>query len=219
MMRYMFLSLIGFFLLFLAACGGAGGNASGNQGDYEQTKKMVVDILQTEEGKKALTEILSDQKMKEELIMNSDQVKTAINETLVSDKGKKMWTTLFEDPKFVEGFAKSMEEPQKELQKSLMSDADYQKQMLELLQNPEITDQMLSVLKSQQFRAHLEETIQQTLETPTFQAKMQEILLKAAEEQAKSQGEGGGGSNSGQGGQGGGQSGGGKGQGGGGGAQ
>ena len=54
-----------------------------------------------------------------------------------------------------------------------------------LMQNPEVTDQILSVLKGQQFRAHLEETIQQTLETPTFQAKMQDILLKAAEEQAK----------------------------------
>ncbi|WP_085993620.1 spore germination lipoprotein GerD [Oceanobacillus senegalensis] len=190
MIRIAHVTIVGFCLLFLAACGG-GGNTSGNEGDYDQTKKMVIDIIKTEEGKKALTDTLSDEKLKQELVMNSEVVKNTINETLVSDKGKKMWQKLFEDPKFVEGFAKSMEESQMELQKKLMSDSEYQKKMLELLQNPEITDQILSVLKGQQFRAHLEETIQQTLETPTFQAKIQEILLKAAEEQAKGKGGGG----------------------------
>ena len=42
---------------------------------------------------------------------------------------------------------------------------------------------ILSLMKSQQFRAHLEETIIQTFETPLFKAKIQEILLKAAQEQ------------------------------------
>ena len=195
--------LICLFIAFLSACGG--GESSGKEGEYDTTKKMVVDILQTEDGKKALQEIMADEKMKQELVIQSDVVKKAINETLVSEKGSQMWNTLFKDPKFVEGYAKSMEDEQKKLMKSLMSDADYQKQMLELLQNPEITDQILSVLKSQQFRSHLEETIQQTLETPLFQAKIQEILLKAAEEQGKGQkgggeqgGEQGGGPESGQ---------------------
>jgi len=184
MYRYNALAIIGFCLFVLSSCGG-GTNSSGNDADYEKTKSMVVDILQTEDGKKALTEILSDEKLKQELVINSDVVQQSINETLVSDKGKEMWKKLFEDPKFAEGFAKSMEESQMDLQKKLMNDSEYQKKMLELMQNPEVTDQILSVLKGQQFRAHLEETIQQTLETPTFQAKMQDILLKAAEEQAK----------------------------------
>ncbi|MBP2079086.1 spore germination lipoprotein GerD [Oceanobacillus polygoni] len=196
MLRKVCLTLLGISLMVLVACNGEGG--SHNEGDYEATKKMVVDILQTEDGKKALAEIMSDEKLKQELVIQSDVVKESINETLVSDKGKEMWSTLFEDPSFVEGYAKSMSEEQKELMKDLMSDAEYQKQMLELLQNPEVTNQMLSLLKSQQFKAHLEESITQTLETPLFQAKMQEILLKAAEEQAKQQG--GGGSQQGEGG-------------------
>ena len=36
-----------------------------------------------------------------------------------------------------------------------MNDSEYQKKMLELMQNPEVTDQILSVLKGQQFRARL----------------------------------------------------------------
>jgi len=206
MLRIVVMSLLGITLTLLAACNGD--TAANKEGDYEATKKMVVDILQTEDGKKALAEIMADEKLKQELVIQSDVVKSTINEALASDKGKEMWTTLFEDPKFVEGYAKSMSEEQQKLMKDLMNDAEYQKQMLELLQNPEITDQMMTLMKSQQFRAHLEETITQTLETPLFQAKIQEILLKAAEQQSQGQQGGGGQSGGGQGG-GGGQSGGG----------
>ncbi|WP_087975108.1 spore germination lipoprotein GerD [Oceanobacillus rekensis] len=212
MIRFVFITLLGISFTMLAGCNGE--STAGKEGDYETTKKMVVDILQTEEGKKALTEIMADEKVKQELVIQSDVVKSAINETLVSEKGKEMWTTLFKDPKFVEGYAKSMSEEQKKLMKDLMNDSEYQKQMLDLMKNPEITEQMLTLLKSQQFRSHLEETITQTLETPLFQAKIQEILLKAAEEQGK-QKEGGGGSGGGEGGGsggGGGESGGGEGQ-------
>lgn len=153
--------------------------------DYEKTKKMVVDILQTDEGKKALHEIMADEKMKQHLIMESDAVKNAISETLGTEKGTEMWKKLFEDPEFVKTFTESMAEEQKKLFKTLMNDADFQKQMLELLQNPEITKQTLTLMKSQQFREHLEETIQQTIESPLYQSKIQDILLKAASKKEK----------------------------------
>lgn len=181
MRQIMFLFLICLTLLITSACGGEA--SSGNENNYDGTKKMVVDILQTEDGKKALVELMADEKIKKELVIESDVVKDSINSALASEEGSDMWEKLFEDPSFVEKFAKSMEEEQKKLMKQLMNDADYQKQMLELLQNPEIDEQMLKVMKSQQFRAHLEETIQSTLETPLFQAKMSEVLLKAAEKQ------------------------------------
>lgn len=213
MLRNFFLPFIGVTLLFISACGG---EAAPKETDYDATKKMVVDILQTEDGKKALGEILADEKMQQKLVIESATVKQAIDETLTSEKGAEMWKKLFEDPKFVETFYKSVEEDQKKLMKSLMNDSEYQKQMMDLLQNPEMEEATIQTLKSQQFRAHLEETIQQTLESPLFQAKIQEILLKAAEEQSK--GQGGSGESGGQGGgQGGGSGGGGESEGGGGG--
>jgi spore germination protein D len=199
-LRVYFLSLIGALLLFISACGG---EAAPKEADYDATKKMVVDILQTDDGKKALGEILADEKMQQKLVIDSATVKKSIDETLTSEKGSEMWKKLFEDPKFVETFYQSIEEDQKNLMKSLMNDPDYQKQMMDLLQNPEMTDATIQTLKSQQFRSHLEETIQQQLESPLFQAKIQEILLKAAEEQSKG-GQGGGGQSGGQGGAGGG---------------
>lgn len=194
MLRIICFPLVSVFFLILSACGG---QAAPKETDYDATKKMVVDILQTEDGKKALGEILSDEKMQKQLVIESSTVKKAIDETLASDKGAEMWKKLFEDPKFVETYYKSIEEDLKKLLTDLMKDSEYQKQMLEILQNPEMMEQTTKTLKSQEFRAHLEETIQTTLESPLFLAKIQDILLKAAEEQSK--GGGGSGSESGDG--------------------
>ena len=76
-----------------------------------------------------------------------------------------------------------------------MSDSEYQKKLLEFFQNPEMTEQMVSALKGQQFREHLEKTIQETLDSPMFKAKMTDTIIKAAEEMkpsGDSQGGGGG---------------------------
>lgn len=195
MIRAHFLSMICMIVLFGAGCSG---NNAMKEMDYDQTKKMVVDILQTDEGKKALQDVISEDKMKQHLVMESDVVKEAITQALVSKKGEEMWKKLFEDPKFVESFNKSISEEQKKMFKSLMNDAEFQKQMLELLQDPEMSKQTLTLLKSQQFRGHLEETIQQTLDNPLFQAKMEKLLLKAAEKKQQSEQQSGGGGGGGQ---------------------
>jgi|SRR5699024_5411547 len=182
MKRFMMVSFISLFFLLLTACGG---EETSRQAEYDTTKKMVVDILQTDDGKNALVEILADEQLKQQLVMDSDTVKEAINESVASEKGKKMWETLFKDPEFAKAFAKSMEDEQKKLMKDLMNDPDYQKQMLSLMKDPEMTDQMMQLLKSQEFGEHLQKSIQETFENPIFQAKIQEILLKAAEEQGE----------------------------------
>ena len=74
--------------------------------DYEKTKKMVVDILKTDDGKKAIQDVLSDEGIKSELIMNQDIVTKTVEETLASDKGKKFWEKAFKDPKFTAAYAK-----------------------------------------------------------------------------------------------------------------
>lgn len=176
--------LLSFFAIFILT-GCLNETSSKKELDYDQTKKMVVDILQTDEGKKVLQEIIADDKMKQHLIMDSDVVEQSIKNTLGSKESSNMWKELFEDPSFVESYQKSMSDEQKELFKNLMHDATFQKQMLDLLQNPEISNQMLIVLKGPKFREHLEKTIQETLKTPLFQAEIQHLLLDAAEKEQK----------------------------------
>ena len=85
--------------------------------DYEETKKMVVDILKTDDGKKAIKEIMSDDEMKSELILNEKVVTDTISKTLTSEKGVEFWKKAFEDPKFAETMANSMKDSNEKLLK------------------------------------------------------------------------------------------------------
>lgn len=167
-------------LVFLAACNGSSG--ASEQADYDTTKKMMVDILKSDDGKKAMTEVLSDEEMQQSMALESEVVSQAVQQTLISEEGKAFWSKLFSDPTFVQEFSKVLEDQQKELMKGLMKDAEYQKLMIELYKNPEMMEQMVTVMQGQKFKAHLETTIEETLSSPVFQAKMTETLLKAAEE-------------------------------------
>ena len=170
------------FSCFLIIIGCAPREQGNQRLDYEETKKMVVDILKTDDGKKAIDEILTDDKMQQKLVMDQAVVTKAIQETLTSDKGAEFWQKNFEDPKFVESFAKSMQSEHEKIIKELMKDPDYQKMMMEILKNPEMEEEMNKVLRSQEMRAHMQTVITETLESPLFKAKMQELLIKGAEE-------------------------------------
>ncbi|MBP3038183.1 spore gernimation protein GerD [Bacillaceae bacterium Marseille-Q3522] len=185
------LPLLSLFLLTSCNQDDTGGNV-----DYEQTKKMTVDILKTDEGKKAIQEILADEQMKQQLIMDQAIVSNTIASTLTSEAGTEFWKKSFEDPKFAEAMATGMKTENEELLKSLMKDPDYQKMMLDLLKDPDFEKVISDTLKSQEYRKHLQEVITETFESPLFKAKLQDVLLKAASEIQK-----GGGQQGGQGGQ------------------
>ncbi|HWO94810.1 MAG TPA: spore germination lipoprotein GerD [Bacillus sp. (in: firmicutes)] len=178
--------------------------------DYDQTKKMVVDILKTDEGKKAIEQVMNDEKMKQQLIMDQAIVKETVQNTLTSEKGSEFWKKIFEDPKFAESFAKSLQKEQENIIKNLMNDPDFQKSLIETLQNPEMEKQTLTVLRSQEYRSHIQKIMTETFESPLYKAKIQDLLLKAATEvnqdkKGKEEGGGEGGGDEGGGGEGGGE--------------
>jgi spore germination protein D len=163
--------------------------SGGQQVDYEQTKKMVVDILKTDDGKKAIQEVMSDDKMKETLVMDQQVVADTIQQTLTSENATEFWKKTFSDEKFAQGIAKSMRSENEKLLKDLMKDPEYRGMMIEVFKEPEIQKEMADALKSKEYREHLQTVISETLESPLFKVKMQELLLKAAEEtQSKNEG-------------------------------
>lgn len=188
-------------LILITFTGCAGGETSGGgELDYEQTKKMVVDILKTDDGKKAIQEVMSDDGMKETLVMDQKVVAQSVEKTLTSDKGTEFWKKQFEDPKFAESFAKSMQKEHENLLKDLMKDPAYRGMMIEIMKDPELGKEVTTLLKSKEYREHLQTVITETLESPLFKVKMQDILIKAAEEMQTAGGKGGGESGSGSGG-------------------
>lgn len=171
--------------IFLTSC--AANETKGNDVSYEETKKMIVDILKTDEGKKALQDVLSDEQFKQEIIMNQEETKKAIEETLVSEKGKKFWEEQLKDEKFAKSFAKSMEKPFEDLMKGLMNDPEYQKKMMELMQNPEMEKNFTKLIKSNEMRSHYQKLIQEAFENPMFKAEIFDMLKKIADEQLNAQ--------------------------------
>ena len=94
MKRIILLLLLILAIFFTTSC--AQDQAStGGKLDYEETKKMVVDILKTDDGKKAIQEVMSDEKLKEKLVMDQAVVTETIEKTLTSEKGIEFWKKTF----------------------------------------------------------------------------------------------------------------------------
>lgn len=169
-------SLITICLLLLISCSNNAETAK--ETDYETMKKMIVDILQTEDGKKALSEVLNDDAMKQRLVIDSDTVKDALKEQFISEQGSEMWANYFKDPVFVESFADALEKEHIEMLKRAMNDAAFQKQVMEIIQDPALSEHFLTILKSQAYREHVEKLIEESLETPSFQGKVKKMIEK-----------------------------------------
>ncbi|WP_042353563.1 spore germination lipoprotein GerD [Bacillus rubiinfantis] len=173
------------FMLALAGCSSTDAEGGG-QIDYDQTKKMVVDILKTDDGKKAIQDVMTDDAMKEKLVMDQKVVSDTIEKTLTSDKATAFWKKTYSDPKFAQGVAKYLRSENEKLLKDLMNDPSYRNMMIQVLKEPEIQSEMADAMKSKAFREHLQKVINETMDSPLFKAKMQEFLIKAAED-AKAQ--------------------------------
>ncbi|MBT2725615.1 spore gernimation protein GerD [Bacillus sp. ISL-75] len=168
-------------MVFLTSCS-SNDASSGGQIDYEETKKMVVDILKTDDGKKAIQDVMSSDSMKEKLVMDQKVVSDTIQQTLTSDKAKQYWKETFSDPKFAQSISKNLKSENKKLLKELMNDPEYRGMMIEVFKEPEIQKELADALKSKEYREHLQKVITETVDSPLFKAKIQELLLKAAEE-------------------------------------
>jgi len=172
-----------FTLIILTACKN---NPTASQDDkYEATKEMVVDILKTDEGKKAVSETLQDKDMQQQFLVHSDETKALLKQTLTSEKRKAMWKDLLTDTEFKGELAKSLTNEHKEVSKELLKDPDYQKQLYQLLKNPEVTKKLQDTIKSQKVKKHLEATIEEAVSSPKFEKRLLELIDEQKEHSNK----------------------------------
>lgn len=173
------------FTSLFIICSGCSSSDTGNELDYEKTKKMVVDILKTDDGKKAIKDILSDESVKNELIMNEDVVTKTIEKELISDKAKKFWEKAFKDPKFAATYAKAIKKEHEQLMKDLTKDPAYRAMITDIMKEPELEKEFTKLLKSNDMRKLYKDLIIETGESPMVKAKMEDILTKAAKKAAE----------------------------------
>ncbi|SOC39014.1 spore germination lipoprotein GerD [Ureibacillus acetophenoni] len=196
--RLLILSVV---LLFLASCS----DTPTQTMSYDEIKKIMIDSIQTEDGKKALRQMLEDPSIRDLIILEHDQVETAIKDTLLSEEATEFWKKQFEDPKFKESIAKSMKEQQTDIMKDLIKNATFQEDLVKFFGQPDMQKQLETILKSSTLRKQMEEVVMQTIEDPLLQTKWQELIRKSGEGASKSGGKEGGGEGGGEGGSGGGQ--------------
>lgn len=185
--------------ILLASCT----EANNQQLSYDEVKKIIMDSIQTEDGKKAIRQLLEDPSFRDIIVLEHDEVQTAINDTLLSEEAKDYWKKTFEDPTFKENMAQSMKEQQEEIMKALIKDSSYQEDLVNFFGQADMQKELETVLKSAKLRKQMEEIVMETIENPLLQTKWQELIKKSGQA-AEATGEGGGGSESGGGEEGGG---------------
>ncbi|WP_096438248.1 spore germination lipoprotein GerD [Alteribacter populi] len=179
------LSLLVFCLLAFTGC--AAMEEQNTQPDYESTKKMMVDMLKTDEGKQAIQEILQDEQVRQSIILDQAFVKDTIESTLTTEQGKGFWEEMMKDTEFTKSLAESMQEENEQVLKGLMKDPEYQGMLIDVMKDPEMEDEYLELMQSKEYRTQVMNIMTEAFESPYFIARLNTVLAKVAEEQMKKQ--------------------------------
>ncbi|WP_054956033.1 spore germination lipoprotein GerD [Paenibacillus dakarensis] len=197
--------------VLLTACGSDQGYSSQQLG-YKEMKSMVVDILKSDDGKKAVQEALGtsgsssggggsmNAKMLTE--QSSAQIRTAVKDTLVSEEYKKELEKIMTDPKFAGEFAKAINAESKQLHMQLIKDPMYQKSIQDIMKTPEVMKSFLDLTKTSDYRKQSMTVMQEAMQNPLFRMEVLELLktvvkeelepsVKKKDQQGEGQGQGG----------------------------
>ncbi|OBZ15538.1 spore gernimation protein [Bacillus sp. FJAT-27264] len=207
-----FASLTLSLVLTLTACGGEQSSSSSGQGGYKEMKTMVVDILKSDDGKKAVEEALSSpssgggegggsgMSMKMVPLQTSEQIRVAVKDTLTAPEYKKELEKIMTDPKFAGEFAKAINTQSKELHQQLIKDPTYQKSVGEIMKSPEMTKMYLDLTKTSDYRKQTMTIMQDAMQNPLFRMEVlnllktvvqEELQPKVQKKEGRGQGEGG----------------------------
>lgn len=170
-------------LLFIAAAG-CGSQARQPTPTYQENKKMVLDMLKTNEGKQTFKELLEDKEMRNVIVLDEPVVKKTIIETLTTEQGKKIWIELLADPEFSDRLARTMQRENEGLLKKMMKDPGYQGMMMDVLKAPRLQEQYLDLMKTKPFREQLKLGVQEALTSPLFKKQLMEAIADTLKKQA-----------------------------------
>ncbi|MEK5257018.1 spore germination lipoprotein GerD [Paenibacillus sp. FSL F4-0125] len=193
-MKWRFIGSVGLalgFVMALTACGGEQTSSSSGQGSYKETKTMVLDILKSDEGKKAVEESLSSSSsggtsgmsMKMMPLQTTEEIKTAVKDTLTAPEYQKEIEKIMTDPKFAGDFAKAIQSQSKELHLQLIKDPTYQKSVEEIMKSPEMMTMFLNLTKTPDYRKQSMKTMQESMQTPLFRMEVLNLLKKVVQEE------------------------------------
>lgn len=179
--------IIAFIMIFVivsVGCNAFKQNESANP-DYKELKQMVIDILQTEDGKKAIKETIEDPKLKKNMVLEDKEVEQIIQKELLSPENKEKLKSMYEDPKFAAELAKALQKENEKLIKDLMKDPEYRKSLLEVMNEKEFKEMIMGIMKSNEYRAQMMTVIKESLQSPLFKEDLMKLMEEANKEALK----------------------------------
>ncbi|ASA24330.1 spore germination lipoprotein GerD [Paenibacillus donghaensis] len=179
-------------VMALTACGGEQSSSSSGQGGYKEMKTMVVDILKSDDGRKAVEEALSGSEsgatgsglsMKMMPLQTNAEIRVAVKDTLTSPEYQKEIEKIMTDPKFAGDFAKAVNSQSKELHLQLIKDPSYQKSVGEIMKSPEMTKMFLDLTKTADYRKQTMTIMQEAMQNPLFRMEVLNLLKTVVQEE------------------------------------
>ncbi|MED5019986.1 spore germination lipoprotein GerD [Paenibacillus chibensis] len=177
------------------------------QGDYKEMKTMVVDILKSDEGKKAVEDAIKQSGsgsssggmgMQMMTAQATDQIRTAVKDTITSEEYKKEFEKIMTDPQFAGEFAKVISSQNKQLHMQLIKDPTYQKSISDIMKSPEVMKSFLDLTKTPEYRKQSMTVMQEAMQNPMFKMEVMSLLknvvtqeLQPKVEKSSKSGEGG----------------------------
>lgn len=181
MKKALFLYVSLSMLVLLSGCAGS----SSEQPSYQENKKMVLDMLKTDDGKKTIKELLEDKDMQAAIVFDTPVIKKTILDTFHSDQGKKLWTDLVADPVFAKKLAQTMMHENESLLKKMMKQPDYQGMMMDVLRAPKMEQDYLNLLRTKPFREQLKTEIQEAIASPAFDKVVTDAIQTLMKKQSE----------------------------------
>ncbi|MCE3203387.1 spore germination lipoprotein GerD [Paenibacillus sonchi] len=188
-------SLVLSMVMALTACGSEQSGSSSGQVSYKEMKTMVVDILKSEEGKKAVEEALSTPSsgsegtstsglsMKMMPLQTTEQIRVAVKDTITAPEYQKEIEKIMTDPKFAGDFAKAVNSQSKELHLQLIKDPTYQKSVAEIMKSPEMMKMFLDLTKTSDYRKQSMTIMQEAMQNPLFRMEVLDLLKTVVQDE------------------------------------
>ncbi|MFD0694255.1 spore germination lipoprotein GerD [Paenibacillus sp. GCM10027628] len=188
------------FAVLLSSCGTDGSSQSQSQGNtYKDTKSMVMDILKSDDGKKAISAanrsimngdvgaagVAGQSQIKLLSANESLQLQMAVKDVLTAQENNKFLQDMMKDPKFAGDFAKAIQKDTKQMHKDLLKDPEYQKSLVDVMKNPDYEKMVLDVMKTAPYRQQMMTVMQEALQSPLFKSQMIDLLKSAIVQQSK----------------------------------
>lgn len=205
-MRYrlpLYGAILGLTLTLVSCSPASDGNAGGGQMSYKEVKSMVIDILGSEDGQKAVEKATASDKSTLSIKSMNPQdqlrVRMAVKDLLTSPQYSSILSNLMTDTKFAGEFAKAVSKDNKQIHKDLMKDPSYQKDLTEMFKGPEMQKILVDSMKTSDVRKVINNSVTEAIQNPLFKLEMMKMLQTAVKEEltpkgGKKGGGGGGGS-------------------------